>query len=860
MKIYILTLMGLLIAGSSMANRLTEPSFETGENTTDYLFSNNAGNIPLSVTDINKWVTREGNVASTVLQTVDIGPGNASGFTSVTGQTGTKSALFIENSKRGLVQAVEANVLAGSNVTFSVDIAVVGGTADGYVEVIGFNDFTGLTVDIGGKHEFTGGTYDSLIADTLSNATYGGTNFVTYSNSAVAAADYTYLAVLIGGTGGADGSTTKFFAFDNVVLTGGTGGTHLLIYAAGDNGTISGDTNQTVAEEGDGTPVTAVADSGYGFWKWSDDRVDNPRTDTNVTAGISVAATFYAETNTLTYIAGANGSIPVDATQQVALGEDGAAVLAVPDSGYRFFNWSDGGTNNPRQDLVVISNLTFTADFVPTNQVPVVIDITSETFVNMPQSITLYGQDLDNDPLTYQVVSLPTNGTLSTTTSNVTIYTPNSDYMGTDTFTYKVNDGVQDSLEATVSITVSLLPEYSWTGSADADWWNAANWVDGFVPQTNSYGHIASISLYRTMITLQSGAPNMPSAATVPTYDCQGDDRRTPNFVLEAGATLDITQALDGYGGWTGDGDIATVESGASLIMRCNDGRFRLGRSPVGTTQYLRINGGSVELIGNSGSGRIYFSETSGLETSFILNAGTLTLNGGRVYGGKVSGDYSVAPSEHILKNGSFINVTGYFTDMYDTIGTNATTTFDLQSGGDHITFKLGGNFGTLGAAEAATNKTWFSSTGGSLVFSEAGGYVTVSNASPPITAYDAWAALYPTLSNTDPDHDEEPDGMDNLMEYALGGNPTNSDAASILPVTKEGAGVLSYIYNRQNPKDPALTYEVLSSIDLVFGPITNTTTEVGVSEVVEGFESVTNQVSTAVEAQQFMQLKVQKD
>ncbi len=391
MNIYILTLMGLLIAGSSMANRLTEPSFETGKNTTDYFFSNNAGNIPLSVTDINKWVTREGNVASTVLQTVDIGPGNASGFTSVTGQTGTKSALFIENSKRGLVQPVEANVLAGNKITFSVDIAVVGGTADGYVEVIGFSDFTGLTVDIGGLHKFTGGTYDSLIADTLSNAAYGGTNFVTYSNSVVAAADYTYLAVLIGGTGGADGSTTKFFAFDNVLLTGGT---HLLIYAAGDNGTISGDTNQTVAAEGDGTPVTAMADSGYAFWDWSDGSTDNPRTDSNVTANITVTANFMSASNTLTYIAGTNGSISGTTVQELALGQDGTSVTAVADPGFKFWYWTDGNTNNPRQDLTVTSSLTVTASFNPPPpfyEVPLPYDGTNGLVFNGPEGLVYTG-------------------------------------------------------------------------------------------------------------------------------------------------------------------------------------------------------------------------------------------------------------------------------------------------------------------------------------------------------------------------------------------------------------------------------------------------------------------------------------
>ncbi len=70
--------------------------------------------------------------------------------------------------------------------------------------------------------------------------------------------------------------------------------TYTLTYIAGEHGSISGDAIQTVAAGGDGSPVTAVADSGYRFVKWSDDSTDNPRTDTNVTANITVTAIFEA--------------------------------------------------------------------------------------------------------------------------------------------------------------------------------------------------------------------------------------------------------------------------------------------------------------------------------------------------------------------------------------------------------------------------------------------------------------------------------------------------------------------------------------------------------------------------------------
>ncbi len=57
------------------------------------------------------------------------------------------------------------------------------------------------------------------------------------------------------------------------------------------------------------------------------------------------------------------------------------------------------------------------------------------------------------NPLTYTIVSGPSHGSLSGSNGSET-YTPAPDFNGTDTFTYKVNDGSHDSNTATVTITV----------------------------------------------------------------------------------------------------------------------------------------------------------------------------------------------------------------------------------------------------------------------------------------------------------------------------------------------------------------------------------------------------------------------
>ena len=68
---------------------------------------------------------------------------------------------------------------------------------------------------------------------------------------------------------------------------------------------------------------------------------------------------------------------------------------------------------------------------------------------------TLAATDADGDILTYSLVSQPQHGTLSLNANGSYTYIPSANYNGTDSFTYKANDGTADSNIATVSITVN---------------------------------------------------------------------------------------------------------------------------------------------------------------------------------------------------------------------------------------------------------------------------------------------------------------------------------------------------------------------------------------------------------------------
>ena len=63
--------------------------------------------------------------------------------------------------------------------------------------------------------------------------------------------------------------------------------------------------------------------------------------------------------------------------------------------------------------------------------------------------IVLRGTDPDGTSLTYTLLSTPSHGTLFGAAPTLT-YTPDANYNGSDSFTFKVNDGQVDSNVATV--------------------------------------------------------------------------------------------------------------------------------------------------------------------------------------------------------------------------------------------------------------------------------------------------------------------------------------------------------------------------------------------------------------------------
>ena len=134
-------------------------------------------------------------------------------------------------------------------------------------------------------------------------------------------------------------------------------------YQAGTGGIISGNASQTIAKGQTTTAVTAVANTGYEFSKWSDGVTTAKRTDSNVTESKTVTAQFVKKTVTVTYKAGTGGTISGVTTQKVAYGANADSVTAKAKSGYQFVKWSDGVKTAKRTDISVKADKTVTAQF-----------------------------------------------------------------------------------------------------------------------------------------------------------------------------------------------------------------------------------------------------------------------------------------------------------------------------------------------------------------------------------------------------------------------------------------------------------------------------------------------------------------
>ncbi|MBL9135107.1 MAG: tandem-95 repeat protein [Verrucomicrobiales bacterium] len=120
------------------------------------------------------------------------------------------------------------------------------------------------------------------------------------------------------------------------------------------------------------------------------------------------------------------------------------------------FNGTDGlrFTVSDGQATSAVANVSITVTSV--NHPPVASNATVTVAEDGSLAITLGGSDPDGDSIQFAITRSATNGTLSGTAPNLA-YRPNTNFFGSDSLRFTVNDGTYTSTEATVSITVTAV-------------------------------------------------------------------------------------------------------------------------------------------------------------------------------------------------------------------------------------------------------------------------------------------------------------------------------------------------------------------------------------------------------------------
>ncbi len=243
--------------------------------------------------------------------------------------------------------------------------------------------------------------------------------------------------------------------------------------------------------------------------------------------------------------------------------------------------------------------------------------VSNHAAIAYPQSVTMLqnttraiGLTGAGNPPGYAIVTSPVNGALTGTPPNVT-YTPATNFSGTDSFTFLVNNGLSNSAPATVSIGVwaGLPVSFYWTNLLSGNWSVAANW-------TNS-----------------TGVPGAPAATGQPFYNLNFNRAGTYTVTNDLNHGFQLNQ-LNVAATVTFDGANAPAFTGNGPI------RPQLNQNSVNAVTFnAPVILAAMTSLGGSGAGPVtihsIISGTGGLtmnnEGTLTLNYGTNTYSGGTI-------------------------------------------------------------------------------------------------------------------------------------------------------------------------------------------------------------------------------------
>jgi VCBS repeat-containing protein len=198
---------------------------------------------------------------------------------------------------------------------------------------------------------------------------------------------------------------------------------------------------------------------------------------------------------------------------------------------------------------------------------------------------TVVGADVDGDALTFDLVTGAANGTVTLNSDGTYSYAPNANFNGTDSFTFRSNDGVLTSAVQTVSITVNPVNDapVAVADSATTDE-DTAVLIDVLTNDTDVDGDTLSV----TTASVSSGSGSVSIVGGVLSYD-PGTAYQSLNAGQNATVTIDYTVS-DGNGG-------SSVGSATVTVTGVNDG------PPI--ANYVTLTNGNDTWTGQGGNQQV---------------------------------------------------------------------------------------------------------------------------------------------------------------------------------------------------------------------------------------------------------------
>ncbi len=447
----------------------------------------------------------------------------------------------------------------------------------------------------------------------------------------------------------------------------------------------------------------------------------------------------------------------------------------------------------------------------PNSELPVANDDSVILLENTTEEILLTGTDSEGSTsnLSYAVADGPTHGTLTGTAPDLT-YSPNTDFVGEDSFTFTVSDGVNSSVPATVSISVGSAQ----TNLEFADL-NAAlsgnSLVVGGSANNLVVSGAASDSDYIYSVTY-----------TGTDYDYDG---------LNDTLTFDVRVKA-----WTG----GTTELGVDA-----PGSTTSASATIGTTSaQVTINNNRFTVNGNT--------MPDGASLEFVVENPVVSLTDADKAGSAVSAGFNASRLVETHNGHSHQTIFGTGTGLlgWDWDGPVYVSGISVGTGSLYVSSDTA----------SGDNTRPFHWGVGDVDFG-----ITVSVEVPAANDYTAWASGYglvddAAFADADTENGGAGDGYANLLEFALGMDPTVADAGSKDSFYAEEEGALSYFayaYQRRTDyQDRGLTYTLIVTPDLVT-PSAEAPHDVNVGDPVDGFQTITTRYLIDDDAK-FFQLQVE--